>query len=151
MVLAIVLVFLPNSLHMDSTALEGKTFSQKITQFNPLGSVLLLVALVCLVLGLQWGDGQYSWRSGPVIAVFVVFGCFLIPWLWLQYKQGDDATVPLSLVTQRSVAASNLYLLFLNGSFGVFIFYLPIWYVDSFSMFVFVTNGSRGSSGCFSG
>lgn len=112
---------------MDSPDLKGKPLFQKIMRFDPLGSIILLGCLVCLVLALQWGGAQYAWNSGQVIAVLVVFGCTLIPWLWLQYKQGDEATVPLSLVTQRTVAASTLYLLFLNGSFGIFIFYLPIW------------------------
>lgn len=115
---------------MDSPELNGKPLLQKIMRFDPLGSLILLGCLVCLVLALQWGGAQYAWNSGQVIAVLVVFGCTLIPWLWLQYKQGDEATVPLSLVTQRTVAASTLYLLFLNGSFGIFIFYLPIWYVS---------------------
>lgn len=112
---------------MDSGELENKTFLKKVMQFDPLASTLILVSLVCLVLGLQWGGAEYSWNSAPVIAVLVIAGVTLIPWIWLQYRQGDAATVPPSIVTQRSVAASNLYLFFLNGSFGIFIFYLPLW------------------------
>lgn len=125
--LVIIFVFLPASLAMDSPELKSKPLLQKIMRFDPLGSLILLSCLVCLVLALQWGGAQYAWNSGQVIAVLVIFGCTLIPWLLLQYKQGDEATVPFSLVTQRTVAASTLYLLFLNGSFGIFIFYLPIW------------------------
>lgn len=127
MFLVIIFAFLPASLATDSPELKNKPLLQRIMRFDPLGSLILLSCLVCLVLALQWGGAQYAWDSGQVIAVLVVFGCTLIPWLWLQYKQGDEATVPFSLVTQRTVAASCLYLLFLNGSFGIFIFYLPIW------------------------
>lgn len=131
MFLVIIFAFLPASLATDSPELKGKPLFQKIMRFDPLGSLILLSCLVCLVLALQWGGAQYAWNSGQVIAVLVVFGCTLLPWLWLQYRQGDEATVPFSLVSQRTVAASCLYLLFLNGSFGIFIFYLPIWYVPT--------------------
>ncbi|KAL2875563.1 hypothetical protein SGCOL_009180 [Colletotrichum sp. CLE4] len=108
--------------------LNSMTPIQLAKKFDLLGTTLLLASLVCLMLALQWGGGEYPWNDARVIAVLIVFGVNLLPWMALQYFQGDDATVPLSIVKQRSVASSNLYLLFLNGAFGVFIFYLPVWF-----------------------
>lgn len=126
-VVPIIVFFLPATLNEVSSELKGKTFLQGVMMFNPFGTILLLISLVCLFLALQWGGAQYAWNSGPVIAVLVIFAVTLIPWIWLQYKQGDDATVPFSVIRNRSVAATNLFLFFLNGSFGIFVYYLPIW------------------------
>ncbi|KAJ0302575.1 hypothetical protein COL516b_007113 [Colletotrichum fioriniae] len=126
MVVAVVIFCLPPSLCRTSAELKSMTPIQLAKKFDLLGTTLLLASLVCLMLALQWGGGEYPWSDARVIAVLVVFGVTLLPWMALQYFQGDDATVPLSIVKQRSVASSNLYLLFLNGAFGVFIFYLPV-------------------------
>ncbi|KAI3553814.1 MFS transporter [Colletotrichum abscissum] len=127
-VVAVVIFCLPPSLCRTSAELRSMTPIQLAKKFDLLGTTLLLASLVCLMLALQWGGGEYPWNDARVIAVLVVFGVTLLPWMALQYFQGDDATVPLSIVKQRSVASSNLYLLFLNGAFGVFIFYLPVWF-----------------------
>lgn len=103
------------------------TWKQKVIRFDPLGTVLLLASLICLMLALQWGGAEYSWSEPRVIAVLVIFPVTLLPWMALQYFQGDEATVPLTVLRQRSVAGSNLFLLFLNASFGIFIYYLPTW------------------------
>lgn len=80
------------------------------------------------MLALQWGGAEYSWNSGRIVAVLVVFGLTSIPWLVLQYFQGDDATIPFSILRQRTVASSSLYLLFVSASFGVLIFFVPVWF-----------------------
>ncbi|KAF4773442.1 MFS transporter [Colletotrichum scovillei] len=127
-VVAVVIFCLPPSLCRTSAELRSMTPIQLAKKFDLLGTTHLLASLVCLMLALQWGGGEYPWKDARVIAVLVVFGVTLLPWMALQYFQEDDATVPLSIVKQRSVASSNLYLLFLNGAFGVFIFYLPVWF-----------------------
>lgn len=125
--IVIITFCLPAFIGNESSKTKKTGWLQTILRFDPFGTTLLLIALVCLMLALQWGGAQYEWSSGPVIAVLVVFACAILPWIVLQYFQGDEATVPLSIVKQRSVAASNLYLLFLNGSFGILIYYLPAW------------------------
>ncbi|GKT47428.1 efflux pump aflT [Colletotrichum spaethianum] len=127
-VVAVVFLCLPLSLCKTSTELKTLGPLQLAKRFDLLGTILLLSSLVCLMLALQWGGGQYPWSDGRVITVLVVFAITMLPWMVLQYFQGDNATVPLSVVNRRSVASSNLYLLFLNGAFGVSIFYLPVWF-----------------------
>ncbi|WQF87717.1 Putative major facilitator superfamily, MFS transporter superfamily [Colletotrichum destructivum] len=127
-VFVVVTFCLPLSLCRTSTELKTMSPLQLAKKFDLPGTTLLLASLVCLMLALQWGGGEYPWSDARIITVLVVFVVTILPWMALQYFQGDDATVPLSIVNQRSVAASNLYLLFLNGAFGVFIFYLPVWF-----------------------
>ncbi|KAJ0166958.1 putative HC-toxin efflux carrier TOXA [Colletotrichum tanaceti] len=127
-VVAVVAFCLPISLCQTSTDLKTMSPLQLAKKFDLLGTTLLLASMVCLMLALQWGGGEYPWSDARVIAVLVVFAITILPWMSLQYFQGDDATVPLSIIKQRTVAASNLYLLFQNGAFSIFIFYLPVWF-----------------------
>ena len=48
-----------------------------IMSFDPVGTALFLPAIIALLLALQWGGTKYSWGSGPVVGLLLVFG-FLI-------------------------------------------------------------------------
>ena len=56
----------------------------RLEQFDPLGTVMFIPAVVCLLLALQWGGTTYPWSSGRVIALFVVFGLLLIGFIGVQ-------------------------------------------------------------------
>lgn len=35
---------------------------------------IFLASIICLLLALQWGGGEYSWRNAHIIALFILFG-----------------------------------------------------------------------------
>ena len=43
----------------------NRAFSEKVKGLDPLGSILLVPGLICLVLALQWGGGKYAVSSHP--------------------------------------------------------------------------------------
>lgn len=123
--------FLPSDIldrSKDADRLKGLTRWQIIQKFDPIGTVILIPSLVCILLALQWGGQKYSWSDGRVIALLVVFGVTIIAWSALQYCEGEDATVPIQVIKQRSVAFAALYTLFSSGAFTILVYYLPIWY-----------------------
>lgn len=61
-------------------------------QFDPIGTLLFIPAIVCLLLALQWGGTTYAWDSGRIIALFVVFGVCILVFIFVQWYLGDDAT-----------------------------------------------------------
>ncbi|KAF7198020.1 MFS-type efflux pump MFS1 [Pseudocercospora fuligena] len=124
----VVILCLPSSLARTSDEFKSLNWWQTILRFDPFGTSLLLSSLVCLMLALQRGGADYAWSDGRVIAVLVVFGLTIVPWLVLQRFQGDDATIPFSILRQRTVWSSSLYLLFVSASFGVLIFFVPVWF-----------------------
>lgn len=62
-----------------------------------------------------------------MIALLTVFGVSSVAWVFSQWKMGDDATVPLRIARQRSVAFSTFYIFAASAAFVIPIYYLPIW------------------------
>ncbi|KAI4261784.1 MAG: hypothetical protein L6R42_003024 [Xanthoria sp. 1 TBL-2021] len=103
-------------------------FKARSRQFDPVGSLFFLPAIICLLLALQWGGTKYPWSNGRIIALFVISGLLVIGFITMQFVQGDNATLPIRIVKQRSVAAASWYTLCLGGSFFVLIYFVPIWF-----------------------
>ncbi|KAB8069154.1 MFS transporter [Aspergillus leporis] len=99
-----------------------------LSQFDLVGTIFFVVGVVCLLIALQWGGSQYPWSDGREIALLTVFGVLIIAWVVVQSRGGDNATVPLHIVRQRTVACSTFYIFFGSASFVLLIYYLPIWF-----------------------
>ena len=106
----------------------GESFMQRVKQFDPLGTALLIPGLVLLLLALQWGGVGYAWGSTRVavslalgLALLVLFG---ISQLWT----GDNGTVPPRILSQRTIAAGTVVSLGFGAALIVLTFYLPIWF-----------------------
>ncbi|KAH7357209.1 major facilitator superfamily transporter [Rhexocercosporidium sp. MPI-PUGE-AT-0058] len=104
------------------------TWGQKIMQFDPIGTLLFLPSVVCVLLALQWGGTKYPWSDGRIIALFVLFAVLLIAFIGVQYWAGENATVPLRIIKQRSIASAAYFSLCVGAAFFITVFYLPIWF-----------------------
>lgn len=102
-------------------------FSARLKQFDIPGTIVFIPAIVCLLLALQWGGTEYPWKSGRIIALFVLFGILIIAFCVIQYWKGDTATVPPKVLV-RSVVAGSWFGICLGGAFFIMIYYLPIWF-----------------------
>ena len=99
-----------------------------LQKFDPIGTVVFVPAIVCLLLALQWGGSKYDWADARMVALFVVFGVLLIIFVGVQMWKGEDATVPPRIFMQRSILAGVWYGICLGGAFFLFIYYLPVWF-----------------------
>ncbi|CEJ56389.1 hypothetical protein PMG11_02597 [Penicillium brasilianum] len=106
----------------------GKPILERIRQLDLIGASLLIPAIVCLLLALQWGGNKYAWSNSRIIGLFVGFGLlaiiFAISQLWL----GEKATLPPTILKQRTVLASCLFALFFGGAFFLLVYYVPIFF-----------------------
>ena len=100
----------------------------RLKQFDLLGVALLLAAIVCLLLALQWGGTKYPWSEGRIIALFVVFGVLAIAFIVIQFWRGENATVPPRILAQRSMAACAWFSICVGAAFFVVLYYVPIWF-----------------------
>ncbi|OAA53910.1 Major facilitator superfamily domain, general substrate transporter [Niveomyces insectorum RCEF 264] len=105
-----------------------KTLWEKIRPFDPIGSILFMPAVICLLLALQWGGTTYAWKSGRIIALLVLFGVLIVAFLFVQYRQQDHATVPPRIMSKRSVWAAGWFSFAMGAAFLSSVYYLPIWF-----------------------
>ncbi|KAL8801085.1 MAG: hypothetical protein Q9182_004724 [Xanthomendoza sp. 2 TL-2023] len=106
----------------------ASTKHEKIKQLDPLGNLFFLPALVCLLLALQWGGSKYEWKNGRIIALLVLFGVLIILWVWIQHHAKDNATLPLRILRQRSVAAGFFYAICLSAAMMIWVYFLPLYF-----------------------
>lgn len=107
--------------------LKQESWVVVLGQFDPIGTILFVTGIICLLIALQWGGSQYPWSDGREIALLTVFGVLVVAWAVLQWLGGENATVPLRVMRQRTVACSTFYIFFGSASFVLLIYYLPIW------------------------
>lgn len=107
---------------------ESSSAMEKFLELDPLGTVVFIVAIICLLIALQWGGSKYPWSDGKIIALFVVFGILIISFVGIQVWKGEDATVPPRIFMKRSILAGTWFGICLGGAFFLFIYYIPIWF-----------------------
>jgi MFS family permease len=104
------------------------TLVQKVLKLDLIGCFLFVPAIIMILLALQWGGGNFSWNSSTIIGLFCGAGVTFIVFLFWEYRQGDAAMLPLSLLTNLSIISSCLYGLFLLGAYVAVGYYLPEWF-----------------------
>ncbi|KAJ7499726.1 DHA14-like major facilitator [Mycena latifolia] len=107
---------------------ESMSLMDRIQQFDPLGTIIFIPAIVCLLLALQWGGSKYPWSNGRIIGLFVVFGVLIAGFIAIQIWKQDLATVPPRILKQRSIMAAAWFSLCLGSSFFILVYFLPIWF-----------------------
>ncbi|KAI4124378.1 MAG: hypothetical protein LQ347_005765 [Umbilicaria vellea] len=100
----------------------------RLQHLDALGAVTLIAAICCLLLALQWGGTTYPWKSSKIIGLFIGFGLLAIVFGLLQWKLGENATVPLRLLRQRSVLMGCFYAALINMANYTYAYYIPFYF-----------------------
>ncbi|RTE75502.1 hypothetical protein BHE90_010053 [Fusarium euwallaceae] len=122
-VLAVLFLFL----HVPQVT-NTETLKRQFIRMDPIGTVLFLPGIVCLILALQWGGASYPWSDGRIIALFIVAGVLLLAFMGVQIWRQEDATTPPRIVSQRSVACGIFYAMCIGGGMISLLYTLPIWF-----------------------
>lgn len=126
---ALAVIFLvPNRDGPEANGRSQLPIKDKLKELDPIGLVILIPALVCILLATQWGGAEYSWRNARIVALFVLGGLLLIAFVVTQRWQKDRATIPPTVAKQRTVWACSIFSFHLFGSFLAISYYLPIWF-----------------------
>ncbi|KAK8036215.1 major facilitator superfamily transporter [Apiospora rasikravindrae] len=123
---AVLLVMLPPK-PPPRTQNAGETFWQRLKQFDPVGTALMLPGLILLLLALQWG-GIEGWTSKRVLACLILGIALLVAFGAWQIWAGENGTVPPRIIRQRSIAAAAVTSLGFGSVLIIVTFYVPIWY-----------------------
>jgi Fungal trichothecene efflux pump (TRI12) len=107
---------------------DNPSWKQKLLELDLIGAGLLIPAIVCLLLALQWGGNKYPWSNSRIIGLFVGFGLILILFIFSQWKLGDQATLPPRILKKRTVWSASMFTVCFGGAFFVLMYYLPIYF-----------------------
>ena len=91
-------------------------FKTKLIYMEFGGTAILVAAVCCMLLALQWGGTKLPWRSSKIIGLLVGFGLLVALFGYSQYRLGDRATIPRKILLQRSILMSCGYIFFINMS-----------------------------------
>jgi len=104
------------------------TLREKFLQMDPIGIILIMAAVVCYVLALQWGGVSMPWSSSKVIGLFVGFGLLLVCFGIDQYLLGERAMLPKRLLKNRYIWQGMAYSFTIAGSYFIVLYFLPIYF-----------------------
>ncbi|KAL8735015.1 MAG: hypothetical protein Q9166_001140 [cf. Caloplaca sp. 2 TL-2023] len=104
------------------------SLKEKLLQMDFLGSTLIIGAVVCYVLALQYGGITKPWSDSTVIGLLVGFGLLVVAFAINEWYQGDRALVQKRLLKIRIIWVACLYVIFVAGGFFMLLYYLPIYF-----------------------
>ncbi|KAF2237957.1 MFS general substrate transporter [Viridothelium virens] len=111
------------------------TGREKFLHMDPSGTFLIMAAVVCLALALQWGGVTKAWSSADVIGTIIGFVLIAIAFAVNEYVSGEYALLLPRLLKRRQLAIAFTYTFFFCGGFFTLLYYLPIYFqsVDNVS------------------
>ena len=93
-----------------------------------LGFAIFAPAAIQFFLALEWGGTSYAWDSATVIGLFCGAAGTLCLFLAWEYRKGDAAMIPFSMMRNRVVWSSCFVVCFFYGGMLAMSYYLPIYF-----------------------
>jgi hypothetical protein len=122
---AVLLFFVSIPRTKDSTQ---RTIVNRVLSLDLIGFSFFASAAIQFILALEWGGGRYPWSSTTVIGLFCgSFSTTLVFVAW-EYRMGDKAMIPLSIIRRRVVWSSCINYACFVGSMLSATYYLPIYF-----------------------
>ncbi|KAH8599546.1 major facilitator superfamily protein [Bisporella sp. PMI_857] len=129
--IAFILLFILKNKSPQTTA----TYKQQFKKLDPYGTIVFLPGIVCLILALQWGGAtthgmtnSLTRANARIIVLFILAGILLIVFCIIQVKSGENATVQVHIIKQRSILSGFYFQCVSAGCMMTMTFYLPLWF-----------------------
>ncbi|KAF9881763.1 efflux pump antibiotic resistance [Colletotrichum karsti] len=107
---------------------QAASWMEKIVQMDPLGSSLMMSAVVSLILALQKGGQTDSWGSPKVIGLLVSAGVLMVLFAVWESFQGERAMIVPRLFRRRVIFFSFMFLALFAGGYYTLIYILPLYF-----------------------
>ena len=93
-----------------------------------IGFALFASAVIQLLLAVQYGENKFSWNSSTIIGLFCGSGVTFIVWSVWNWRLGDSALIPVSIITKRPVWTSSLTQAFFMTVIFIATYFLPLYF-----------------------
>ncbi|KAL4967809.1 MDR family MFS transporter [Aspergillus stella-maris] len=101
---------------------------QNLKQLNIPSLSIFTGGIVCLLLALQWGGTTYPWSSARVIICLGMSAVSIAIFLGHELLRKDTATIPRSVVLNRTAGLCLIYAFASSLAFNVLDYFLPLWF-----------------------
>jgi MFS family permease len=101
---------------------------QQFKKLDPLGTVLFMPSIICLLLALQWGGTMYPWSNWRIILLLVLFPILFLAFVAVQIWMPDTATLPTRILKQRTIAAAFVFTFTSQASMLCITYYIPLFF-----------------------
>lgn len=93
-----------------------------------LGFAIFAPAAIQFFLALEWGGTRYAWDSAKIIGLLCGGAATFVVFLAWEYRKGDMAMIPFSMMRRKVIWSSCLVQLFFFGGVVTMSYYLPIYF-----------------------
>ncbi len=92
------------------------------------GTFVIMGAIICYILAMQWGGQTKSWNSSSVIGTLIGFVVILTLFIIIEWYSGERAMIVGRIAKDRTIWVGMIFIFFLAGAFFLFLYYLPIYF-----------------------
>ncbi|TPX07906.1 uncharacterized protein E0L32_010361 [Thyridium curvatum] len=107
---------------------KNLTYLERVLELDLLGASMLVSAVVCLLLALQWGGTQFSWNSSQIIGLFVGFVLMGIIFIGIQIRKGDAGILPPRFFKSKDIVCAMIFSALFGAAFFPLIYYLSLFF-----------------------
>ncbi|KAJ3472460.1 hypothetical protein NLG97_g10971 [Lecanicillium saksenae] len=111
-----------------TATVHAATLKEKLLHMDPIATVLIMAALACIILPLQYAGVSHAWNSSVVIGLIVGFVAIFAALVAVEILQGERAMLTPRIMAKRTVWASGIWGFFFAGAYFVTLYYLPIYF-----------------------
>ncbi len=122
-----IFIKIPDSQNKIRTA-TNFTFRSTVRIFDLIGFVIFAPTAIMFLLALQWGGSTYPWDSAKVIGLLCGSAGGLVVFVIWEYRQGDDAMFPSSVVKRLVILASLGTYFFFSACIMLVSYYLSMYF-----------------------
>lgn len=106
---AIAITFICIYLKEHEKSNTGTSRKARIVQMDWLGVSVLIPAVICLLLSLQWGGSRYDWKDARIIVLLALSLTLGVIFAYIQMRKQDRATLPPRVLMKRTIIFGALY------------------------------------------
>lgn len=124
---ALAMVLLICFLHMNRR--KNVSLAADLKTLDYVGIVLMMVSIVMILLGLNWGaEAKFAWDSAVILTLLIVGAAIGILFLLYEAKSAQRPIIPLRLFGTFSLAITYLQVFIQGFVFLGLLFFLPLYF-----------------------
>jgi hypothetical protein len=82
---------------------------EKILQMDFIGTSLIIAAMTCYLLAMEWGGITKPWNSADMVAMLVLSAVLILVFVFNEWWQGERAQLTFRILKDRTLLVVCLF------------------------------------------